>query len=540
MIPAGATSPIESPAAAYWAMLRRIAVWAACIDVGFLVLYSLLGAKALALMNLASVALYTTAWWLLRLRHNQAAVSLIWFEVLAHATVGSLLLGWQADFHLFLLLFVPGIVVGAPHRRALPLMVLLLASYAALYAACKAWAPLSPLPPEQLEVARWFNIVMVFGLFYAVAAFYRQRVRRAEQALRQLARVDALTQLANRTHFQERAAAEISRARREQQPLTLMLADVDHFKQVNDQHGHEAGDRVLAAVARAMAGALREHDVLARWGGEEFMALLPATDAALARSVAERVRDAVAAQPVAVDGRSVPVRHTTAARSPGAARPPGAGRRPRPRAARRGAAAIRRHARSARRRPAPARVGCYAAEPRRASRHTARVSMASPSPTGPIFSAVLAFTFTRSAGRPSSAAMRSRMAPMCGAIFGAWATMVLSTFTGSQPASRTRCTATCSRRPESAPWKAGSVSGKWRPMSPRPAAPSSASVRACSSASASEWPSRPLSKGIVMPPSTSGRPSTRRCVSQPSPMRMSQGFIVSPAAGPRARSRRAR
>jgi len=296
-----------SAGASYWALMRRITVWAACIDVGFLVLYGALGAEALALMNLASVALYTTAWWLLLLRRNQTAIALIWFEVLAHAAVGSLLLGWEADFNLFLLLFVPAIVVAAPHRRALPLMLLLLASYAGLYLACKAWAPLSPLPAAQLEVARWFNIVMVFGLCYAVVAFYRQRVRAAERTLRQLARVDALTRLANRAFFQERAAEEISRARRADEPLTLMLADVDHFKQVNDRHGHEAGDRVLAEVARTMSAALREHDLLARWGGEEFMALLPATGSAGARGVAERVRAAVAASPVVVDGQAVEV-----------------------------------------------------------------------------------------------------------------------------------------------------------------------------------------------------------------------------------------
>lgn len=307
MKPDGTPVAIESTAAAYWAMLRHIAVFAAAIDVGFLLLYSALGATALALLNLASVALYTAAWWLLHLRHNRTAIALIWFEVLAHATAGSLLLGWGADFHLFLLLFVPGIVVGSPHRGALPLMALLLASYAGLYLACKAWAPLSPLPASHLEIARWFNIVLVFGLFYAVAAFYRRRVRSAEKALLQLARVDALTRLANRTHFHERAAAELSRARRDGKALSLMLADVDHFKRVNDERGHHAGDLVLSEVAKVMTQALREHDLLARWGGEEFMALLPSTDSQMARQVAERVRAAVAAHTVEVDGQRLAV-----------------------------------------------------------------------------------------------------------------------------------------------------------------------------------------------------------------------------------------
>jgi diguanylate cyclase (GGDEF)-like protein len=308
MMPVGVpTGQVKSSATTYWLMLRRITVWAAGIDVAFLVLYGALGAKALAMLNLASLALYTTAWWLLKARRNQSAVALIWLEVLGHAAVGSLLLGWEADFHLFLLLFVPTIVLGSPRGRALAMTSLLLASYAALYMACKTWAPLSPLPPVQLEVARWFNIAMVFGLLYALASFYRRRVRQAEQALSQLARIDALTRLANRTHFQERAVAEISHAQRAGEPLTLMLADVDHFKRVNDEHGHVTGDRVLAQVARVMSTTMREHDVLARWGGEEFMALLPATDAAKGRVVAERLRQAVATHPVVVDGQPITV-----------------------------------------------------------------------------------------------------------------------------------------------------------------------------------------------------------------------------------------
>ena len=115
--------------------------------------------------------------------------------------------------------------------------------------------------------------------------------------------------------------------------------------------------------------------------------------------------------------------------------------------------------------------------------------------------------------------MLAHIAGMCGAIFGACATMVLSTLTMSQPAARTRRAASASSTDESAPLKAASVSGKWRPMSPRPAAPSSASVMACSSASASEWPSSPWLCSMRTPPRISGRPATSACVSQPSPMR---------------------
>jgi diguanylate cyclase (GGDEF)-like protein len=298
---------MESAGAAYWALLKRVALLAAAVDVGFLLLYGVLGATALALMNLVSVAIYVVAWLLLVRRRNRWAIGLMWFEVLAHATAGSLLLGWQSDFHYFLLLIVPAVVVGAPPRRAIPLVLLLFACYAGLYVACRAWAPLSPLPPMHLELARWFNIVMVFGLLFGMSAFYRHRVRSAERRLMQLARVDALTRLANRTHFQERAAAELARARREGHPVTLMLADIDHFKRVNDGYGHHAGYQVLAAVASVIGGALREHDLVARWGGEEFVALLTGADAAEGRRVAERVRRAVETHTVTLDGRPLAV-----------------------------------------------------------------------------------------------------------------------------------------------------------------------------------------------------------------------------------------
>ena len=86
-----------------------------------------------------------------------------------------------------------------------------------------------------------------------------------------------------------------------------MLADVDFFKQVNDKFGHEAGDKVLVRLAELMRGTLRDVDVLARWGGEEFLALLPASDSAQAAQVAERLRQAVAAVQIDIGGRCIQV-----------------------------------------------------------------------------------------------------------------------------------------------------------------------------------------------------------------------------------------
>jgi diguanylate cyclase (GGDEF)-like protein len=111
-----------------------------------------------------------------------------------------------------------------------------------------------------------------------------------------LSREDVLTGLANRRHFNETLLGEWDRARRHQQPLSLIFVDIDHFKPFNDTHGHVEGDRVLAAVGQALAGVLRRPaDLAARYGGEEFVLLLPNTVATGAAEVATQVRAAVAA-----------------------------------------------------------------------------------------------------------------------------------------------------------------------------------------------------------------------------------------------------
>jgi diguanylate cyclase (GGDEF)-like protein len=109
------------------------------------------------------------------------------------------------------------------------------------------------------------------------------------------ARIDGLTQIANRRRFDEYLLQEWGRHVRMQQPLSLLICDVDHFKLYNDRHGHQAGDECLKSVAKAISQCYRAGDLVARYGGEEFAMVLPQTNAAGAVQVAERVRSAVAA-----------------------------------------------------------------------------------------------------------------------------------------------------------------------------------------------------------------------------------------------------
>lgn len=119
----------------------------------------------------------------------------------------------------------------------------------------------------------------------------------ANEELRHLARHDALTGLPNRLAANERRHLEFVALQRNGQPYSVLLIDIDRFKRVNDSFGHAVGDRVLQQVGRTLQQSLRESDFVARWGGEEFLVLLPGTGLDAARMVAEKLRQAVESRP---------------------------------------------------------------------------------------------------------------------------------------------------------------------------------------------------------------------------------------------------
>jgi diguanylate cyclase (GGDEF)-like protein len=121
--------------------------------------------------------------------------------------------------------------------------------------------------------------------------------QRLLQATRRMAEVDGLTGACNQRHFRTLLARETERARSTGQPLALLMADVDHFKRVNDAHGHPAGDAVLRHVAATLTRRLRRSDVLARYGGEEFAVILPGSDGRAAAAVGEQLRAEIERSP---------------------------------------------------------------------------------------------------------------------------------------------------------------------------------------------------------------------------------------------------
>lgn len=139
------------------------------------------------------------------------------------------------------------------------------------------------------------GVFSAFGLILEVEARSRATLVDANDKLSSVASTDALTGLGNRRRLEERADVLLATARTDGAPITVMVLDIDYFKQINDRWGHDVGDRVLCAVAKQCVVTLRDADVLVRWGGEEFAAVLPRCSPDAAAAVGHRILDAIRA-----------------------------------------------------------------------------------------------------------------------------------------------------------------------------------------------------------------------------------------------------
>lgn len=150
-------------------------------------------------------------------------------------------------------------------------------------------------------------LVGAAALFTATLGFVLMHLERAIQQSARLSTLDPLTGACNRRTFHEAAERELARARRSNLPLSLVLLDIDHFRALNEEHGHAVGDAVLAQVAHAVRAALRQEDMLVRFGGDELLVLLPGVPGPGAVTVAGRIRNNVAAAAIEAEGRGFSV-----------------------------------------------------------------------------------------------------------------------------------------------------------------------------------------------------------------------------------------
>ncbi|MDL0430291.1 diguanylate cyclase [Marinobacter sp. TBZ242] len=285
--------PIRERRPQFWQVARRCCQIAATVDVAFFFLFHLLDSPILAWINVVSVTMYVVAYRALGKQQNRLAITLIWAEVIIHAGLGVVLIGWGSGFHYYLLMFIPALFVSMRLKGAVVALAALWGYYVALYLLMWFIEPLQPIAPGALLGVYLFNLSVVFAMFSYLSFFYLTMVTSANRKLRRMATTDSLTGLFNRRHMTYLAEKELARFRRSGHPTAFLVLDIDHFKTINDQYGHEAGDRVLEEVAGIIKAQLRAQDLIARWGGEEFLAVLPDTQLHSAQASAERVREAL-------------------------------------------------------------------------------------------------------------------------------------------------------------------------------------------------------------------------------------------------------
>jgi diguanylate cyclase (GGDEF)-like protein len=207
--------------------------------------------------------------------------------------------GRVAPFHELYLFLIIGASLMHPPRRMLGFLAVIAAAM---------FAPLvySTGEPEVgdilTELLLWVVLSLVLLLLMRTIRAQRIDLRQQGADARLLARVDALTGLGNRRAFDEALDAELARSLRAAAPLSLIVADLDGLKQINDQFGHVDGDDCLRRAALALKGAVRRPDLCFRWGGDEFAILLTEADAAIGKALARRVEETVASSCLRPDG----------------------------------------------------------------------------------------------------------------------------------------------------------------------------------------------------------------------------------------------
>jgi len=276
-----------------WQLARRSCQLAGAVHTVFFFLFLLLDSPFLAWTNVLSVGMYCYAYYAFNRRQNRLAVLLIRAEVLLYAGLGTILIGWQSGIHYFLLMFIPPLFISMRARSAWILVFCLWVYYVALDVLMWYFEPLQPISAHALWAVQMFNLAAVFGMFSYLSLFYVKTVTRAHERLGRMATTDPLTGLFNRGHMIVVSEKELARHQRRPSNLIFMLMDVDHFKQINDQYGHGTGDLVLIRVSQLLTESMRKQDCIGRWGGEEFLAVLPETDIEQATAIAERIRKAV-------------------------------------------------------------------------------------------------------------------------------------------------------------------------------------------------------------------------------------------------------
>ncbi|NBD19256.1 diguanylate cyclase [Aquabacterium fontiphilum] len=280
---------------AFARLLLSGALLGGVVHIAFALLFYQGGAITMAWVNVGSVLVYVVAGRMLAAGHVGWALATMAIEIVAHAVLAVRMVGWDSGFHFYLLITIPVLLASGIMRWPAKIgsATLIASIYVAMDWYWRRAMPLHPLDADTLRHLHQFNLVSTITVLGGLTVVYVQLIRDAEKRLHRMATTDHLTGLMNRRSLVDALEREQARRLRKPHPMTVILVDIDHFKQLNDTYGHAVGDWALQAVAGVLKKGVREMDFVARWGGEEFLIVLPFADGTQANPVAERLRETI-------------------------------------------------------------------------------------------------------------------------------------------------------------------------------------------------------------------------------------------------------
>lgn len=280
---------------AFHKLLLGASVVGALAHMAFLILFYRAHVIDLVWINLLSITAYVACALMFRAGLAVLPLGLMGVELCVHAVLATRWIGWDSGFHYYLILVIPVALVSSVTFwwQKLPVVWVAFGMYVWLDYTARSRPPKFTLQPQVLAGLHHFNLISTLLVLSLLSATYYILIERSERRLNAMATTDPLTGLKNRRSLFQAAQLELLRHQRARQPLAFVLADLDHFKRINDSYGHELGDQVLKSVSSALAASLREIDHLARWGGEEFLAVLPNSSEQEVMLVAQRLRESI-------------------------------------------------------------------------------------------------------------------------------------------------------------------------------------------------------------------------------------------------------
>lgn len=286
----------------YWRHILGIVRIAFGIHVALFFLFLYLQMTVMLVGNAASVLVYIACLRAIRGHRFELAGMLMSLEIIAHALLATWVLGWDSNFYMFVFCVVPIVAFSfqqaRPKRVCLNLAIMLL--LVGGFVSRRYVGGGSQISPVLMDTFGVVNACAATALLLRSAALSVTFSLQMQMNLFQAAHRDSLTNLYTRRRVMQR----VRQLNKESpgQAVSLLVLDIDHFKSINDARGHDVGDAVLQRVAQAITASIRREDMAARWGGEEFLVLMPGTSTADAQQVADRLLERIREEAGAVIG----------------------------------------------------------------------------------------------------------------------------------------------------------------------------------------------------------------------------------------------